>query len=65
MEAATWTAIAILAAGQLGTLFYLGSRIDSLAARIDERFDAVNQRLDAMNSRFDAHLGQADHRDLR
>jgi hypothetical protein len=63
MEGITWAALGILAAGQLGTLFYLGSRIDSLAARMDARFDQVNarfdsmdQRLDAVNARIDAHL---------
>ena len=56
MEGVTWAALGILAAGQLGTLFYLGSRIDVLAARMDDLFDQVKARLDAINARVDAHL---------
>jgi hypothetical protein len=63
MEGITWAALGILAAGQLGTLFYLGSRIDALASRmdarfdhVDARFDSVEQRLDGVNARIDAHL---------
>jgi hypothetical protein len=47
MEAATWTAIGVLAATSLGTLFYLGSRIDALAGRLDAKIDAGFGRLDA------------------
>jgi hypothetical protein len=53
MDAAIWTAIGLLAATSLGTLFYLGSRIDALAARMDSRFDHVDTRFDALESRFD------------
>ena len=69
MDAAVRTAIGLLAATSLGTLFYLGSSIDSLAARldaridagfarVDTRFDAIESRLDGLASRFDAHLDQ-------
>jgi hypothetical protein len=69
MEAAVWTAIGLLAATSLGTLFYLGSRMDALAARldarmdsgfarIDARFDAIESRFDGLGSRLDAHLDQ-------
>ena len=69
MDAAVWTAIGLLAATSLWTLFHLGSRIDSLAARldtridagfarVDTRFDAIESRLDGLASRFDAHLDQ-------
>lgn len=65
MEAAIWTAIGLLAATSLGTLFYLGSRMDALAARLDARMDAgfsrvdtgfarVDARFDAVEARFDA-----------
>ena len=60
VEAATWTAIAILAGAVLGTLFYLGARIDSLGARLDARLDSVGARLDA---RIEAQAGEI--RDLR
>jgi hypothetical protein len=67
MDAAVWTAIAVLAATSLGSLFDLGARIDSLAARVDarfdaliarmdSRFDAIEARFDALAARFDAHL---------
>jgi hypothetical protein len=63
MDAATWTAIGLLAATSLGSLFYLGSRIDGLGGRIDglsNRIDALggrlDTRLDAIESRIDAHL---------
>jgi hypothetical protein len=62
MDAAVWTAIGLLAATSLGTLFYLGSRIDGLGARIDalarmdSRFDHMEERFDALAARLDAHL---------
>jgi len=70
MIAAIWTAIGLLAATSLGTLFYLGSRIDAMAARmdagfarvdakfdrVDARFDAVDARLDALSARMDSHV---------
>ncbi|MGH2589266.1 MAG: hypothetical protein ACRDGW_00545 [Actinomycetota bacterium] len=64
MDAAVWTAIGLLAATSLGTLFYLGSRIDALAARLDARMDAgfarVDTRFDAMESRFDGLASRLD-----
>ena len=63
MDAAVWAAIGLLAATSLGSLFYLGSRIDALgsridalSARMDSRFDAVASRFDALEVRLDAHL---------
>ncbi|MGH2680547.1 MAG: hypothetical protein ACRDG8_08715 [Actinomycetota bacterium] len=63
MDAAVWTTIGLLAATSLGSLFYLGSRIDALGSRIDalgarmdSRFDAVASRFDALEGRLDAHL---------
>lgn len=53
MEAAVWTAIGLVAATSLGSLFYLGSRIDALGARMDTRFDRVDQRFDRMDDRLD------------
>jgi len=71
MEAAVWTAIGLLAATSLGTLFYLGSRFDALAARVDTRIDGlttrveagfarVDSRFDAMEARFDALSARLD-----
>ena len=63
MDAAIWTAIGLLAATSFGTLFYVGSRIDALAARmvarfdrVDARFDHMEERFDSLTARFDAHL---------
>jgi hypothetical protein len=63
MDAAVWTAIGLLAATSLGTLFYLGSRIDALATRMDAgfarvvaRFDAIDARFDSLAARLDAHI---------
>lgn len=74
MEAAVWTAIGLLAATSLGTLFYLGARIDALgartdalgsrtdalAARMDAGFARVDARFDAIESRFDALASRLD-----
>jgi len=60
MDAAILTAIGLLAATSLGTLFYLGSRIDALAARMDSRFDHVDSRFDALESRFDGLAARLD-----
>jgi hypothetical protein len=60
MDAAVWTAIGLLAATSLGTLFYLGSRIDALTARMDARFDRVDMRFDRMEERFDAVAARLD-----
>lgn len=60
MDAAVWTAIGLLAATSLGTVFYLGSRIDALASRMDARFDRVDARFDHMEERFDALAARLD-----
>jgi hypothetical protein len=57
MDAAAWTAIGLLAATSLGTLFYLGSRIEALAARLDSRMDAGFARIDAGFARVDTRFG--------
>ena len=56
MDAAIWTALGLLAATSLGSLLYLGSRIDDLGNRIDVLGARLDTRLDAMESRIDAHL---------
>lgn len=62
MDAAVWTAIGVLAATSLGTLFYLGSRIDSLAESTTSRFDALAARMDAGFARVDARFDALDAR---
>jgi hypothetical protein len=39
MTAVAWSAIGLLAAPLLGSLYYLGSRIDALGAHLDGRID--------------------------
>jgi len=56
MNAAIWTAIGLLAGTTLGTLFYLGARIDSMGGRID----ALASRVDALASRMDAGFAGVD-----
>jgi hypothetical protein len=63
MEAVAWAAIGILAATLLGSVFYLGSRIDNLGARIDAlgarldgRLDGLSTRIDGLSTRIDAHM---------
>jgi cell division protein FtsB len=52
----------LLAASLFGMLFYLGSKIDGLAARLDARIDAQTARIDALNARMDTLTAQvADH----
>ncbi|MGH2794718.1 MAG: hypothetical protein ACRDKG_10490 [Actinomycetota bacterium] len=63
--AETWAAIAILAAGLLGTLFYLGARIDALGGRIDSLATRMDARFDALTARFDAHLDEHTRRRAR
>jgi len=56
VDAAVWTAIGLLAATSLGSLFYLGARIDTLGARIDALGARMDSRFDTLEARFDAHL---------
>lgn len=69
MAQVAWTAIGLLAATLFGNVFWLGSRIDNLAARmdsgfahIDARLDEMNSRIDGLNARLDSHLqGRRGH----
>jgi hypothetical protein len=54
MEAQAWTAIALLGATLVGTVFWLGNRIDALAARIDGQGDTLGARIDAQSARIDS-----------
>ena len=54
--ASTWSAIGLIAAFALGSLFYLGARIDSLGVRIDALATRMDARFDRMDARLDAHL---------
>jgi hypothetical protein len=65
MDVVVWTAIGLLAATSLGTLFYLGAQIDALAARTDARFDRVDARFDHVDTRFDHVDARFDHVDAR
>ncbi len=61
MIAVAWTAIGLLAATLLGSLYWLGSRIDAQAARIDALVREVAQmgaRVDVLTARLETHLAQ-------
>jgi hypothetical protein len=69
MAAVAWSAIGLLAATLVGSLFYLGSRIDALGIRLDSRIDNLESslasridhlasRIDSMSLRLDAHIDQ-------
>jgi len=65
MDAAVWTAVGLLAATSLGSLFYLGSRIDALGARIDGiggRVDGVGARIDSLAARMDSRFDSLEAR---
>ena len=62
MDAAIWTAIGLLAATSLGSLFYLGSRIDALAGRMDTGFARVDDRIDSLAGRMDTGFARIDAR---
>jgi hypothetical protein len=47
VEAQVWTVIGLLAATLIGTLVYLGGRIEALGARMDSRIDALGARMDS------------------
>ena len=55
MEQVAWTAIALLAAALISTIFYLGNKIDTGVAAVNARIDALGARVDA---RIDAFGGQ-------
>lgn len=52
MEAALWSAIAVVAALSMGTLFLLVARIDGLGSRVDD----LGSRVDGLGSRLDARI---------
>jgi hypothetical protein len=63
MDAAIWTAIGLLAATSIGSLFYLGSRIDGVGSRIDGlggRIDSLDSRIDGLSNRIDGLGGRID-----
>jgi hypothetical protein len=53
MVGVAWTAIGLLGATLLGSLYYLGSRIDALGARLDGRIDGLGTRIDGLADRID------------
>jgi hypothetical protein len=63
MEAALWSAIAILATLSIGTLVLVIRRIDGLsAARIDGLGSRIDTRLDGHSARIDTRLGRLSAR---
>ena len=53
VEAVAWTAIALLATTLLGSLFYLGHRIDSLIVRIDAQGADLGRRIESLSGRIE------------
>jgi hypothetical protein len=60
MDAAVWTAIGLIAATSLGTLFYLGARIDGLGTRIDALSSRMDSRFDALEARMDSRFSRVE-----
>lgn len=50
MEAALWSAIAIVAAVSTGTVFVLLGRIDGLTSRVAARLDGLATRVDGLTT---------------
>ncbi len=62
MTGVAWTAIALLGATLFGSLYYLGSKIDSLGARLDSRIDGLAGRIDGLETRIDSLGARLDAR---
>jgi hypothetical protein len=68
VQAQVWTVIGLLAATLIGTLVYLGGRIESLGARMESRIDGLGGRTDTrieslgarMESRIDGLSARID-----
>jgi hypothetical protein len=65
VDAPVWTATGLVSTFAIGSLFYLGSRIDALAGRIDARFAQVDARFDRVDARFDRADARFDRMDAR
>ena len=62
MDAAVWTAIGLLAATSLGTLVYLGARIDGVANSLGARIDGLGARIDSLGARMDTRFDGMESR---
>ena len=62
LDAAIWTALGLLAATSLGSLFYLGSRIDGLGSRVDALGTRLDARIDSLDAKVDAGFSRIDTR---
>ena len=62
MQAATWSAIGILAAGLFGFIFSFSARLDAGFGRIDEKFGRMEEKFDRLEARLDAGFARIDHR---
>ena len=60
VEAALWSAIALVAAFSTGTLFLLVSRLDGLSSRIDSGLDGLSARVDGLTARGDGLSARLD-----
>lgn len=62
MEAQIWTLIGILTATLVGTLVYLGGRIDGLASQIDAKSETTNARIERLGNKFDSRFDDVNAR---
>ena len=65
MVGVAWTAIGLLGATLLGSLYSLGSRIDALGARLDGRIGGLGTRIDGLGTRIDGLADRIDTLDAR
>ena len=62
VDAPIWTALGLLAATSLGSLFYLGSKIDALGSRVDALGSRLDTRIDSLDAKVDAGFSRIDTR---
>lgn len=62
MDAQIWTLIGVLTATLLGTLVYLGGRIDGLATQIETKSESTNARIERLGTKFDSRFDDVNAR---
>src|SRR5919106_4552828 len=62
MEAQVWTVIGLLAATLIGSMFYLGTRIDGLSNDLGTQLDTLGTRIERLEARIDGRIGRPEDR---